>query len=122
MSQSAYISAIVLGVIRLISSLTLTHLLLRYRRRTLYLLSGSCTALSLALFSTTLLLEDKLTESHSVLTWLSLASASCLVFSVNLGLQPMPILMSLELYPSDIRAACKVCIIKSQSLEKLKFN
>ena len=50
-------------------------------------------------------------SSQSLLTWLALVSASCLVFSVNLGLQPMPLLLSSELYPPDLRAACKVFTI-----------
>ena len=53
-------------------------------------------------------LPGELAGGHSVLTWLSLVFACCLVFSVNLGVQPMPLLMSSELYPPDIRAACKV--------------
>ena len=48
------------GVIRLAASLSLTPLLVLARRRTLYLLSGLATILSLAAFSTVLYLSDKL--------------------------------------------------------------
>ena len=126
-------------MIRLVASLSLTPLLVVAGRRTLYFLSGLATILSLAAFSTVLLLSDSLTHrqlliidntknswdlelkyflpifpitgcrsSQSLLTWLALVSASCLVFSVTLGLQPMPLLLSSELYPPDLRAACKV--------------
>ena len=46
------------GVIRLTASLSLTHLLSVARRRTLYLVSGLATILSLAAFATVLLLAD----------------------------------------------------------------
>ena len=46
------------GVIRLAASLSLTQLLVVARRRTLYLLSGLATILSLAAFATVLLLAD----------------------------------------------------------------
>lgn len=112
LSQSAYFSAILIGVIRLTASLSLTYLLVLFKRRNLYLTSACGTIISLATFSTILLLSDHLADwdfgiSQNVLTWCSLVSACCLVFSVNLGVQPMPLLMSSELYPSDIRAFCK---------------
>ena len=45
-------------MIRLAASLSLTQLLVVARRRTLYLLSGLATILSLAAFATVLLLAD----------------------------------------------------------------
>ena len=45
-------------MIRLAASLSLTHLLVVARRRTLYLVSGLATILSLAAFATVLLLAD----------------------------------------------------------------
>ena len=38
-SQTPYLAAIILGAIRLVSSLTLSNLLVLYRRRTMYLAS-----------------------------------------------------------------------------------
>ena len=113
LSQSAYISAIIIGIIRLLASLALTYLLVHFKRRSLYLISAMGNILSLAIFSTILLLSDHLRDwkigiPQTLLSWLSLASACCIVFSVNLGIQPMPLLMSSELYPSNIRAFCKV--------------
>ena len=113
LSQSAYISAIIIGLIRLVASLCLTYLLVHFRRRSLYLASALGSILSLATFSTILLLSEHLSDwelgiPQTALSWLSLVSACCLVFSVNLGVQPMPLLMSSELYPSDLRAFCKV--------------
>ena len=118
LSQSAYLSAIIIGIIRLAASLSLTYLLVLYRRRMMYLASACGTILSLGLFSTILLLSDHLVDwdtgiSQTVLTWLSLVAACCLVFSVNLGVQPMPLLMSSELYPSDVRAFCKVSFLST---------
>ena len=127
LSQSAYISAIIIGLIRLLASLSLTYLLVHFRRRSLYLTSALGTILSLATFSTTLLLSDHLIDWEvgippQILSWLSLASACCLVFAVNLGVQPMPLLMSSELYPFDIRAFCKVCETISSAIKLHIFS
>ena len=97
LSQSAYISAIIIGLIRLVASLSLTYLLVHFRRRSLYLASALGTILSLATFSTILLLSEHLSDwelgiPQTSLSWLSLVSACCLVFSVNLGVGPMPYL------------------------------
>ena len=40
--------------------------------------------------------------------WGSLVSACILVFSVQLGVQTLPFLLSGELFPTDVRATCKV--------------
>ena len=111
-SSPAYTSAIITGIIRLISSLVLTYLLVLYKRRTMYLASAVGTILSLAILSSSLLLADHITVwhipvSHTVLSWLSLVSTSGLVFAANLGVQPIPLLLSSELYPPDLRAFCK---------------
>ena len=71
----------------------------------MYLTSALASVLSLALFSTSLLLGG---EDEAALPWLALAAASCFVFAVNLGVQPLPILMASELYPAEHRAFCKV--------------
>ena len=66
---------------------------------------------SLACFSTTLLVSDLKWDvglSPSLLSWLSLVSACGLMFWADLGLQPMPGLMSSELFPPNSRAFCKV--------------
>ena len=39
--------------------------------------------------------------------WGALVTACCLVFSVQLGIQTLPHLLSGELFPSDVRAFCK---------------
>ena len=113
LAASAYLSAVVIGVIRLAASLALTYLLVLFRRRTMYLASAAATVLSLAVFASLLLLGDHLAAWHTglgqaTLSWLSLASACGLVFAANLGLQPLPLLLSSELYPPELRAFCKV--------------
>ena len=109
---SAYLSAIIIGMLRLVSSLCLSYLLVFFRRRMMYLTSACGSILSLGIYSTTLLLLEHQSDwntgiSQTMLSWSSLVSASCIVFSANLGVQPMPLLMSSELYPSDVRALCK---------------
>ena len=113
LSQSAYYSAIIIGVVRLVASLSLTNLLVIFRRRTLYVVSTCGTVLSLSVFATILFVSDHISSWHiegheDLLNWLSVISACLLVFCVNLGVQPMPLLMSSELYPSELRAFCKV--------------
>ena len=113
LSQSAYFSAIIIGVVRLIASLSLTKLLVNFRRRTLYVVSACGTILSLSVFATILFVSDHISSWHidnseDLLNWLGVISACLLVFSVNLGVQPMPLLMSSELYPAELRAFCKV--------------
>ena len=112
-SKTAYLSAVIIGIIRLLASLSLTYLLVRFKRRSMYLASSCGTILSLMAFSTILMLSDHMIDwntglSQDVLTVLSLISACFIVLSVNLGVQPMPLLMSSELYPSEHRAFCKV--------------
>ena len=94
LSQSAYLSAIIIGIIRLAASLSLTYLLVLYQRRMMYLTFACGTIPSLGILSTILLFSDHLVDWHTgisqtVLIWSSLVAACCLVFSVNLGVQPM---------------------------------
>ena len=113
LSQNAYCSAIFVGAVRLIASLSLTSLLVRFKRRHLYLASAIATACTLAVFGTTLLLATHLEhwhlEEHTVIIdWSSVVYGCILVFVVNLGVQPMANLMTSELFPAEVRALCKV--------------
>ena len=54
----AYLAAIVIGMVRLISSLLLAQLLTRFRRRSMYFLSASLTIFSLCSFATCKILMD----------------------------------------------------------------
>ena len=85
----------------------------RFRRRLLYLCSGVATVVSLCLFATSLLFARHLHHWHlehykPVLDWASVLFAAVLVFSVNLGVQPMANLITSELFPAEVRAVCKV--------------
>jgi hypothetical protein len=51
-STEAYISAIVIGFVRLVASLLLSKLLRRFRRRSMYFTSAALTIVSLASFAT----------------------------------------------------------------------
>ena len=46
-------------------------------------------------------------ETSQILQWASVVTVCCQVFSVQLGIQTLPFLLSGELFPSDIRAFCK---------------
>ena len=111
-SGTAYTSAILIGVCRLISSVTLARLLKIYPRRSMHFLSTILTILCLIIFSiiSYLIAHPDLMSSQnvSVLRWASLVSACSLVFSVQLGVQTLPLLLSGELFPADVRASCKV--------------
>jgi len=110
-SGMAYTSAILIGVCRLISSVTLARLLKIYPRRSMYFLSSILTVLCIIIFSiiSYLIAHPDLMSSQnvSVLRWASLVSACSLVFSVQLGVQTLPLLLSGELFPADVRASCK---------------
>ena len=104
----AFLAATMIGACRLVSSLMLSSLLYRFRRRTMYFWSAAMTVFSLFLFATCnyLLGEDRF-EDVKALRWIALAGACTLVFGVQLGVQTMPLLMSGELFPSDVRPRCK---------------
>jgi SP family facilitated glucose transporter-like MFS transporter 8 len=110
-SSMAYVSAILIGVCRLVSSLTLARLLKNFHRRSMYFISIILTILCLITFSSFSYLisspESLSIENVSVLKWASLVSACLLVFSVQLGVQTLPLLLSGELFPADVRASCK---------------
>ena len=58
-SENAYLSAIIIGFVRLLSSLLLSQLLLNHRRRFMYIVSAILTIVSLFCFATCdLLIEN----------------------------------------------------------------
>lgn len=121
-SRLAYFSAITIGLFRLVASLTLARLLINYKRRLMYHLSLTLSIVFLGSFSLFSYLSQDPSASI-VYRWSSLVSACCLVFSVQLGVQTLPFLLSGELFPSDVRAICKgltrswTCILLVVSLK-----
>lgn len=108
-SKEAYISAIVIGLVRLFSSLLLSNFLKMYPRRSLYLTSITLSVISLlSLASVQLCLHWN--SDCQPLQWLVLVFACGLVFSVQLGVQTLPMLLSGELFSSDVRALGKSMI------------
>jgi len=114
-STMAYISAMMIGLCRLLSSLTLARLLRDFPRRSMYAVSLMITSISLISFS---LFSFLLPSSHLLYpTYITGIKAGCLisvcllVFSVQLGVQTLPLLLSGELFPADVRASCKVAKI-----------
>ena len=110
-SSMAYISAIVIGLCRLGASLTLARILMTFSRRTMYFTSLVLTIISLNLFSTFSYListSSQVVEDVFTLQVASLLSSCLLVISVQLGVQTLPLLLSGELFPADVRATCKV--------------
>ena len=108
-SSMAYVSAILVGICRLVSSLTLARLLKNFSRRLMYFMSMCLTISCLFAFSLfSYLIDSSSTSNETVLKWASLISICLLVFSVQLGVQTLPLLLSGELFPADVRASCKV--------------
>ena len=96
---------------RLLASLTLARILMTFSRRTMYFASLLLTILCLFLFSTFSYLISSwegLVEDVFSLQVASLFSSCLLVISVQLGVQTLPLLLSGELFPADVRATCKV--------------
>ena len=82
-----------------------------FSRRTMYFASLVLTILCLFLFSTFSYLISSwegLVEDVFSLRVASLFSSCLLVISVQLGVQTLPLLLSGELFPADVRATCKV--------------
>merc|ERR1712241_898113 len=102
-SKEAYISAIIIGLVRLLASLLLSRLLREYCRRSMYFASAALTITSLACFAACIVCIN----SSILFRWAALVMACFLVFSVQLGIQTLPHLLSGELFPSDVRAFCK---------------
>ena len=114
---------------RLVASLSLARILLTCSRRTMYFTSLVLTILCLLLFSTfsyLLALTQAQGQEMFSLGVGSLLSSCLLVIrcalldifrtlqifspmrSVQLGVQTLPLLLSGELFPADVRATCKV--------------
>jgi len=111
-SSMAYLSAMVIGICRLLSSLALARLLQSVSRRSMYFISVSLTLLCLLSFSVFSYLIQyqpavRGNSLESVFQWCSLVAVCLLVISVQLGVQTLPSILSGELFPSDVRATCK---------------
>jgi MFS family permease len=132
-STEAYLSAIVIGSVRLVSSLLLSNLLTRFRRRPIYFASMAISALALAAFAACSAAAvahttDVVNVTHvyngslaslngssewtepaagTSLRWTSLFFACVLVFGAHMGVQSLPTLLAGELFPSEARAVCK---------------
>lgn len=109
-SKLAYISAVIIGLFRLVASLTLANLLRKYKRRCMYFFSMFLTIGSLITFATMSYFSSTLDHQspyYNILKWGCLVSTCSLAFSVQLGVQTLPFLLSGELFPSDVRATIK---------------
>jgi len=104
-SHMAYISGIATDSTRILASLCLARLLVKFKRRTLYIGSMILSVLGLLLFSLFSFLADQ--TGQKVFGWLSLMSMILLVAAIDLGVQGLAQLMSGEIFPSDIRVICK---------------
>ena len=105
-SIKAYASAIVLTMVRLLASITLSGLFLRYRRRLLYFISSGISIVSLLAFSTFIMFSMS-TDAVDLYGSLALISSCAIVFGVQVGVQTIPTLLASELFPSNLRAWCK---------------
>ena len=109
--RSLLLLTVLLSDCRLLASLTLARILMTFSRRTMYFASLLLTILCLFLFSTFSYLISSwegLVEDVFSLQVASLFSSCLLVISVQLGVQTLPLLLSGELFPADVRATCKV--------------
>lgn len=104
-SKLAYVSAITVAMFRMVASLFLARLLLKFRRRVMYFISTALTVIGLTFFAIFTYLSEH--SQQSAYKWLSLTTTCFIVFSVQLGVQTIPFMLSGELFPTDIRAMCK---------------
>ena len=105
---------------RLVASLTLARILMTFSRRSMYFTSMILTIISLLLFSTfSYLISTSMSggqEGVGSLQVGSLLSSCLLVISVQLGVQTLPLLLSGELFPADVRATCKVVTFQNLNI------
>ena len=109
-SLKAYSAAIVFAVVRLISSLTSSQLLLHFGRKTVFVGSLIFTCISNGLFAICVFFIEKkffCSNGSSLIAYFALTFACTRVFSSQLGLQTIPNIMSGELYSSNVRAIMK---------------
>lgn len=78
-SQEAYLSAIVIGLVRLVASLLLSKLLRKYCRRSMYFTSAGLTIVSLASFATCITFIDRYYFNRLFCCLLTAANV-CLLF------------------------------------------
>ena len=91
-----------------------------FSRRSMYFTSMILTIISLLLFSTfSYLISTSMSggqEGVGSLQVGSLLSSCLLVISVQLGVQTLPLLLSGELFPADVRATCKVVTFQNLNI------
>ena len=123
-ASEAYLAAIVIAIIRFLSSVLLSRLLVNHGRRKLYMMSASLTVLALVCFATCnvlLFYEDaiKIGGDDTLIVavkWSSVITIGLFMFAVQLGVYTLPTLLSGELFPSDVRAFCKSLSLCMQSV------
>ena len=107
----AYMAAILIGSVRLVASLMASKLMYHYRRRDMYFTSAILTIFSLTSFATcNYLIHEHELPYENELKWIALGSAGLLVFSVQFGVQTLPMLLSGELFPADVKPKCKALV------------
>ena len=107
----AYMAAILIGSLRLVASLAASKLMYHYRRRDMYFTSAGLTVFSLVSFATcNHLIHEDILPYENELKWMALGSAGLLVFSVQFGVQTLPMLLSGELFPADVKPKCKALV------------
>jgi len=100
--KDAYWSAVIMGSVRLLSTLLVAKYIRNFGRKTMYFLS----AIATIVFEVAFGVVDYLDLGASMKE-LPIVIISCQVFALQIGVQTFPNLLSGELFPNDIRARCK---------------
>ena len=100
--RTAYWSAVIMGLVRLVSTVVAALYITNFGRKTMYFLSTSLTIIFQVLFG----IVEYLGIGYSYKP-IPIVIICGQVFCLQLGLQTFPNLLSSELFPNDARSRCK---------------
>ncbi|XP_023349580.1 facilitated trehalose transporter Tret1-2 homolog [Eurytemora carolleeae] len=107
----AYWSAVIMGSVRLVATLLAAKYIRNFGRKTMYFLSAFLTIVFEIAFG-----FIDFFNLGARFKALPIIIISCQVFSLQLGVQTFPNLLSAELFPNDARARCKGLVRAVSSL------
>lgn len=99
-SINGYFASIMIGVVRLIMSVTSIYILKRYRRRSLIFVSSTLMACCMFVAG---LWTRWIQEGTTNLKWVPVAALLFYVVASTLGMLPIPNMLIAELFPLEIR-------------------
>lgn len=108
--KSQYVSAIIVGLMRLVSTLVGSVMVKRFTRRSMMVLSSTVMAVAMTAMSITSHFQDQAITAG--VGWLPVVFASLFIFAFGIGMNTVPWLLMGELCPAKVRAvSSSICAI-----------